>query len=39
MVLEHLCCDVNEIESGVEVDDNDGFTCVCVCVLGFRFQG
>ncbi len=25
--LEHLCCEVNEIESGVEVDDNDGFMC------------
>jgi hypothetical protein len=25
--LEHLCCDANEIESGVEVDDNDGFVC------------
>ena len=25
--LECLCCDVNEIESGVEVDDNDGFVC------------
>ncbi len=25
--LERLCCDANEIESGVEVDDNDGFVC------------
>ncbi len=25
--LEHLCCDVNEIESEVEVDDNDSFMC------------
>jgi hypothetical protein len=25
--LERLCCDANEIESGVEVDDNDGFMC------------
>jgi hypothetical protein len=25
--LEHLCCDANEIESGVEVDGNDGFVC------------
>ncbi len=25
--LEHLCCDANEIESGVEVDDNDRFVC------------
>jgi hypothetical protein len=25
--LEHLCCDANEIESGVEVDDNDAFVC------------
>jgi hypothetical protein len=28
--LERLCCDANEIESGVEVDDNDEFECVCV---------
>ncbi len=27
MELKHLCCDANEIESGVEVDDNDGFVC------------
>jgi hypothetical protein len=25
--LKHLCCDASEIESGVEVDDNDGFVC------------
>ena len=25
--LEHLCYDANEIESGVEVDDNDAFVC------------
>jgi hypothetical protein len=25
--LECLCCDANEIKSGVEVDDNDGFVC------------
>jgi hypothetical protein len=25
--LEHLCFDVNEIESGVEVDDNYAFVC------------
>jgi hypothetical protein len=25
--LECLCCDANEIESGVDVDDNDGFVC------------
>jgi hypothetical protein len=25
--LECLCCDANEIESVVEVDDNDGFVC------------
>ncbi len=25
--LEHLCSDANEIKSGVEVDDNDGFMC------------
>jgi hypothetical protein len=25
--LEHLCFDVNEIKSGVEVDDNDAFMC------------
>jgi hypothetical protein len=25
--LKRLCCDANEIESGVEVDDNDGFAC------------
>ncbi len=25
--LERLCSDANEIESGVEVDDNDGFVC------------
>ncbi len=25
--LEWLCCDANEIESGVEVDDNDAFVC------------
>ncbi len=23
--LKRLCCDANEIESGVEVDDNDAF--------------
>ncbi len=27
MQLEPLCCDANEIESGVEVDDNDAFVC------------
>jgi hypothetical protein len=27
MELEHLCCDTNEIESAVEVDDNDAFMC------------
>ncbi len=25
--LKRLCCDANEIETGVEVDDNDGFMC------------
>jgi hypothetical protein len=25
--LKCLCCDANEIESGVEVDDNDAFVC------------
>jgi hypothetical protein len=25
--LEHLFCDANEIESGVEVDDNDAIVC------------
>ncbi len=25
--LKSLCCDANEIESGVEVDDNDEFVC------------
>ncbi len=25
--LKRLCCDANEIESGVEFDDNDGFVC------------
>jgi hypothetical protein len=25
--LERLCFDANEIESGVEVDDNDAFEC------------
>jgi hypothetical protein len=25
--LEHLCFDANEIESGVEVDDDDEFVC------------
>jgi hypothetical protein len=25
--LEQLCFDANEIESGVEVDDNDAFVC------------
>jgi hypothetical protein len=25
--LKHLCFDANEIESGVEVDDNDAFVC------------
>jgi hypothetical protein len=25
--LKHLCSDANEIESGVEVDNNDGFVC------------
>ncbi len=25
--LERLCCDANEIESGVQVDDNDEFLC------------
>ncbi len=25
--LEGLCFDANEIESGVEVDDNDAFVC------------
>ncbi len=24
---KRLCCDANEIENGVEVDDNDGFMC------------
>ena len=28
--LERLCSDANESESGVEVDNNDGFVCVCV---------
>ncbi len=27
MELKRLCCDANEIESGVEVDDNYGFVC------------
>ncbi len=27
MELKHLCCNANEIESGVEVDDNDAFVC------------
>ncbi len=27
MELERLCYVVNEIESGVEVDDHDGFVC------------
>ncbi len=27
MKLERLCFDANEIESGVEVDDNDAFMC------------
>ncbi len=27
MELECLCCDANEIESGVKVDDNDAFVC------------
>ncbi len=25
--LERLCFDANEIESGIEVDDNDAFVC------------
>ncbi len=25
--LKCFCCDANEIESGVEVDDNDAFVC------------
>jgi hypothetical protein len=25
--LEHLCCDANEIESGVKVDNYDAFVC------------
>jgi hypothetical protein len=25
--VERLCIDANEIESGVEVDDNDAFVC------------
>ncbi len=25
--LEHLCFDANEIESGIEVDDNDAIVC------------
>ncbi len=25
--LKHLCCDANDIESGVEVDDTDAFVC------------
>jgi hypothetical protein len=25
--LKCLCCDANEIESGVEVDDTDAFVC------------
>jgi hypothetical protein len=25
--LKRLCCDANEIKSGVEVDDNDAFVC------------
>jgi hypothetical protein len=25
--LKHLCCDANEIESGIEVDDNYAFVC------------
>ncbi len=31
--LERLCNDANEIESGLEVDGNDAFVCVCVLVL------
>ncbi len=27
MELEHLCFDADEIESGVEVDNNDAFVC------------
>ncbi len=27
MELKRLCDDANEIESGVEVDDNDAFVC------------
>jgi hypothetical protein len=27
MELKHLCYDANEIESGVEIDDNDAFVC------------
>jgi hypothetical protein len=27
VALECLCFDANEIESGVEVDDNDAFVC------------
>jgi hypothetical protein len=25
--IEHFLCDANEIESGVEVDDNDAIKC------------
>jgi hypothetical protein len=28
--LEHLCCDANETESGIEVDDNYAFVCEVV---------
>ncbi len=36
MELECLCNDANEIESGVEVDDNDAFVCE---VMGERLYG
>ncbi len=34
--LKRLCFDANEIESGVEVDNNDAFVCVCACPLVMR---
>ncbi len=27
MELKRLCYDANEIESGIEIDDNDAFVC------------
>ncbi len=33
MELKRLCFDAHDIESGVEVDDNDAFVCVCVCLV------